>query len=111
MEKDFIIDQVSWHTGKARNYDFDNSIIFEYFKSIIKYLQNNRLTSRIILSETEEIKDDFCFKASDLTEEGFALIKKVYDKWVDNVVDKKISPTDYKILDKKLKSIKSKTTK
>jgi len=107
MEDDFVIDQASWHTKKQRNYELDSSIIYNYFKGIINYLQENKLTTRIILYDVEKVDDDTHFKKSDLTEEGLELIKKAYGKWVDAVVDKKKSPYDYKILDKALSKIRN----
>jgi|SRR5687767_14382411 len=109
MANDFIIDQAKWHTERVRNYSFDNSIIYEYFKNIIEYLQSNQLTTRKILHQNESVDDETCLKRSDLTNEGFELIKKVYDKWTDKVVDKKISSDDFTMLDKALKKIRSET--
>ena len=110
MEKDFIIDQVSWHTNRLRNYEFDNSVIYKYFKSVIEYLQNNGLTTRMILAPTSEVKEETCIMAFDLTEDGMSLIKKAYGNWVDSVVDKKIESNDYKILDRALKKIRQSKT-
>ena len=107
MEKDFVIDKASWHTQKVRTYEFDNSIIYEYFRNIFKYLEENGLTTRKILPKNNEVNDDTCLSKSDLTEEGLALVRLAYEKWIDKVVDKKIHPTDHKILDRALKTIRS----
>lgn len=107
MEKDFIIDQVSWHTDKIRNYNFDSNIIYEYFHIILKYLQENQLTVRYILPENHELTKATCIRASDLTEDGLKLMQKAYSKWVDKVVDQKIQPEDVRVLDKALKVIRS----
>jgi len=106
---DFVIDQASWHTNKVRNYEFDKRIVYEYFNQIIRYMQDNGLTTRIILNVDDNATDDTCIKKSDLTEEGFDFVKKVYDKWTDKVVDKEISSTNFKLLDKALNEIKSKS--
>jgi len=108
MEKDFIIDQVSWHTQVKRNYEYDTSLCYLAFKNIIEYLQKNGLTTRTILAENEKVKEDTCIITSDLTEEGFLLVKKCYDKWAEKVEDKVILPADYKILNTALKKIRSK---
>ena len=107
MEKDFIIDQVSWHTQVKRNYEFNIELCYLTFNNIIHYLQNNGLTTHIILAENEPVKESTCIKVSDLTNEGFLLIKKCYDKWADKAMDKIIEPADYKILDNALKKIRS----
>lgn len=104
--EDFRIDQVSWHTQRPRNYEFDTTIIYIYFKSIISYLESNNLTVRPLNEGKEEITEDTRIMASDLTEEGLLLLKKIFDKWTDQVVDKKIAPDDYKLLDKALKKIR-----
>lgn len=106
MEKDFIIDQASWHTQVVRNYHLDKSTIYSYFKSIITYLQSNGLTVRIILPDNESATDDTCIRVSDLTEEGFELMKKAYDKWLKGL-DKGKKVDDYKTLDKALALIRA----
>ena len=69
-------------------------------------MQNKGLTTRIILSEIEEANDDTCIMASDLTEEGLALVRKSYGRWTDSIVDKKKAPNDFDILDKALQKIR-----
>src|SRR5688500_9296153 len=105
--EDFIIDKVEWHLKTERNYDFDNSLINEYFSSIINYLQKNNLTTRVIVADNQEIDDTTSIRKSDLTKEGFELIKTCYSKWIDKVVDQKILSTDYRMLDKALQKIRS----
>ena len=110
MEKDFIIGQVNWLTEVKRNYGFDTALCYLAFKNIIEYLQRNDLTTRIILPENEEVKEITCIRLSDLTNEGFLLVKKCFDKWLGKVIDKRIQPTDYKMLDNALKKIRSALT-
>jgi hypothetical protein len=106
--KDFTIDQVSWHTQRPKNFEFDNSIIYAYFKSIINYLQEHNLTVHPILKDDEAITEDTRIQYSDLTEEGFLLVKAAYTKWIDKVGDGKIAPDNYKMLDKALEKIRNK---
>lgn len=107
MEEDFIIDKVSWHTQKVRNYDFDTKIIHRYFEAVIRFLQEKGLTTRVIVSDFSAINDETCIRVSDLTEEGMLLIKKAYGKWVDYAVDNG-RPDDMSILERALKKIKKK---
>jgi hypothetical protein len=102
MEQDFIIDKASWHTKKIRNYAFDNSIIYDYFKNIFLYLERNGLATKKLTEDNLIITDETCLRKSHLTEEGLALVKAAYDKWTDRVVDKKIEPTNFQLLDKAL---------
>lgn len=71
-------------------------------------MQDNGLTTRIILDSNDVVTDETCIRKSDLTDEGLSFIKKVYDKWTDKVVDKKILPIDFKMLDRALKEIRAK---
>lgn len=105
--ENFTIDQVSWHTERPRNYEFDSSIVYKYFKSIIQFLQDNELTVKPVIAEEEVITKDTKIQSSDLTEEGMLFIKAVYkSSWIDKVVDGKISPDDQKMLIKALNKIR-----
>ena len=108
MEQDFIVDKASWHTQKIRNYDFDNSIVYEYFKNLFLYLEKNNLTTKKLSKENIPITDETCLRKSDLTEDGLELIKAVYGNWTDKVVDRKIESTNFQLLDKALAKIRRK---
>ncbi|WP_295674085.1 hypothetical protein [uncultured Mucilaginibacter sp.] len=107
MEQDFVIGKVSWFTEVKRNYTFDSELCYTAFKSAIDYFQKESLTTRTILGENELVTPDTCIKVSDLTDEGFQLAKKCFDKWLDSVIDKIVVPTDYRMLDRALKKIRS----
>lgn len=107
MENDFIIGQVSWLTQVKRNYEFDSGLCYIAFENIIKYFQRNELTTRTILTQDEKVKETTCIRLSDLTNEGFMLVKKCFDKWMEKVIDRVIEPTDYKMLDNALRKIRS----
>ena len=106
MEKDFIIGQVGWLTKIKRNYEYDTELCYQAFKNIINYLQDNDLTTHTILTEGELVSENTNIKLSDLTDDGFMLIKKCFDKWIANVTDRRIEPTNYKMLDNALKKIR-----
>lgn len=107
MINDFVIDQVGWHINTPRNYTLDISLVHKYFECIIKYLQENKLVVRNITVESMVIDNNTCIRSSDLTPDGLLLMKEVYGKWVDGIMDKGKSPTDYRILDKALKKIRT----
>lgn len=107
MENDFIIGQVSWLTQVKRNYEFDSKLCYTAFESIINYFQNNDLTTRTILTQSEKAKETTCIRSSDLTDEGFILVKKCFDRWMEKVIDKVIEPTNHKMLDNALKKIRA----
>lgn len=103
--KDYTIGKAGWHTRKDTNWTFDPPLVYACFKSIINYLQGNKLTTKEILSPDEEATDETQIMASDLTEVGLLFVKAVFDKWIDKVLDEKILPTDYRLLDKALAKI------
>ena len=108
QHKDYTIVKVGLLTMVKRNYKFDNTLVFDYFKGLISFLQDKGLTIRTILTENSEINEDTSLMASDLTNEGLELVKRALDRWTNNIFDKGKSPTDYTLLDKHLKKIRSK---
>jgi len=108
QQKDYTIAKASWLTKVKRNYEFNDTLVYGYFRGLISFLQDEGLTTRIILPESGEINEDTSIMASDLTSEGFELITKALDRWTDNIFDKGKSPTDYTLLDKHLQKIRSK---
>ncbi|WP_121356787.1 hypothetical protein [Flavisolibacter nicotianae] len=108
MEKDFIIDQVSWHTHKDRNFEINQDLIYSYFKGIMTYLQIRGLATKPLIQDATVINDNTRISSGDLTEEGLLLMKKAYGKWVDGIMDKGKNPFDYKTLDNALNKIRNK---
>jgi hypothetical protein len=106
MENDFIITKVEWHTQRIRNYEFDKEIVYLAYKNLIDYLQVNKLTTHIILASNDNANDETAIRRSDLTEEGYSFVKKVYNRWLDKVFDKKIAANDFKMLDAALKKLR-----
>lgn len=78
------IDEVSWHTRTVGNPESREHIL-QRFYAIAKFLQENGLTTRTLVTVKDEIRDDFAISTSDLTAEGFALIKSGYDKWLKKI--------------------------
>lgn len=108
MEKDFVIDKVKWHTQRIRNYEFDNSLVFAYFRSLFRFLQDNDLSTRQLLEDSEDITEETELKKSDLTEEGFDLIKRTLDRWTTGILDKGKSPNDVTYLARQLAKLRAK---
>ena len=106
MEEDFIITKAGWHTQRVRNYEFDNNLVYRYFKSLFKFINDNDISVNKL--DLENINDDTELRKSNLTEEGLELIKKGYGRWLDNIFDKGKSPEDVKYLEKKLREIRKK---
>lgn len=100
MEKDFVISKVGWHTKKIGSTETIEQIHLR-FRSLIDFLQNNGLTTKVILEKNAPITDELAIKVSDLTENGFQLIKKCHDKWLRGI-DKGKNPTDMRVFEKEL---------
>ena len=104
-QKDFTIDKVGWHTQAPGNPDTPKEI-YETFISFVLFLQKNNLLNKQLLTGDETVLDDeFCVKASDLTEEGMLLVKKSYSNWL-RMLDRGGKPDNLRILEKGLKIIR-----
>jgi len=106
--KDYIIDQIGWHTKVVGNTESVDRI-HKRFKNISVFLESEGLTTRKLIELDTPLKDDFCIKVSDLTDEGFLLMQKSYDKWL-RFLDKGKSPDNLSILEKTLTKIRMNNT-
>ncbi|WP_217605565.1 hypothetical protein [Chitinophaga sp. GbtcB8] len=104
--KDYTIDKVNWNTKRGRGHVLRNAIVYSYFRSIINYLEQKNLTVTRILNPGEEINAQTQIKASHLTEQGMLLFTTSYDRWVNEVLEQKIAPDDYSLLDDALNKIR-----
>ena len=105
MKKPFTIDQVSWHTSTPGNTESREHIIHR-FHVIACFLQERGLTVRPLVGDENEIQDSFAIASSDLTEEGLALMRASYDKWLQKV-DEGMRAEDVSLLEKALKKIRT----
>lgn len=104
MTKPFTIFRVSWATQQLGNENGrDYTIQHVYY--LIKFLQENALVVRPLMLDIEDISEDFALSSDDLTDDGLALMKKSYDKWLGKV-DKGMSPEDVSFLSKSLSKIR-----
>ncbi|RGZ64772.1 cyclopropane-fatty-acyl-phospholipid synthase [Bacteroides stercoris] len=115
MEKDRIIEKISWVTKsnlapqpitqeyKERQYRF--------FENFVHFLQDNGFTTREILKKGEKANDDSQITVGDLTEDGLKFyifgIKKWSEKY-DRAKDKDKAINDFSFIEKKLKEFKEK---
>lgn len=105
MQTSFVIDQVSWHTRTPGNTETREHIVKRFYV-IAKFLQDNELSLRQLVRDEQEIDDEFCIASGDLTEEGLAVMKSAYDKWLQKV-DNGMPPEDLTILNRALSRIKA----
>lgn len=104
MDQNFIIDQVSWHTMTSGNPETREDIIKRFY-SVVKFLQENNLTVRILAVSENDIYDDFAINSSDLNEQGLAIMQATYDKWLRKV-DSGMDSDDISLFKISLKKIK-----
>lgn len=78
---DFVIDEVSWHTGVEGNPESKQEVYnrFSFFRS---YLMSKNLVVKDY-DYSAEIDETFSFKMSDLTEQGKQLVQNYYDQWLE----------------------------
>ncbi|KRA62109.1 hypothetical protein ASD89_23755 [Caulobacter sp. Root656] len=104
MSDPFIVFKVAWLT-KTPGEEHRRSEIIDHFYCIIKFLQDNSLVVRQLITSKDELTDDFALSSSDLTEDGLALMRAAYHKWLAKV-DKGMPPQDVTLLEKALKKIR-----
>jgi hypothetical protein len=104
MQESFVIDQVSWHTSVPGNPETREHIVRRFY-TVVVFLQTNALVVRRLLDQENEIDDDFAINSADLTEEGLAVMRAAYDKWLQKV-DKGMDPADMSLFDRALKRIR-----
>lgn len=101
----YIIDQVSWHTNTPGNTETREQIV-QRFCIVANFLQKNALTVRDLSCQESDIDDGFSINSDDLTDEGMAVMKAGYDKWLTKV-DNGMPAEDLALLEKALKKVRS----
>jgi len=105
MEKPFIVDQVSWHTSTPGNPESREHII-RRFHVIARFLQDRGLTVRQLVVDMQDVQDNFAISSADLTDEGLALMRAAYDKWLQKV-DQGMDITDLSLFEGALKKMRA----
>jgi hypothetical protein len=100
----FTIDKVEWHTQTRGNTETVDSI-HRRFKVIISFLRENGLTTSPILSDGAAVTEDLAITSTDLTEDGLAIMRKCYDKWLQRV-DQGMLPEDLSLFQKQLAKLR-----
>jgi hypothetical protein len=99
--KHFTIDAVGWYEGKGVTYDVPSR-----FRALFDFLKTNSLVRPGVRLPAQDIPPDFELRTDHLTEEGIALIKTAYDRWM-TAIDRGSDPTDVSILERALKKMRS----
>jgi hypothetical protein len=102
---DFVIDDAKAHFAASKNKDY-KARVEQRFRVFVDFLQNNGLANREILASSQPVSDALQIKKSDLTDDGFAVVKASYDKWLRGI-DKGKEISDVTALEKALEKVKA----
>jgi hypothetical protein len=105
MSDPFVVFKVSWLT-QAPGLEGDRDVTIQQFYQVTKFLQDNRLVHHPLVQSTADITDYFELSSADLTDEGLAVMRAAYHKWLTKV-DNGMSPEDWSLLEKALKKVRS----
>lgn len=97
--KNFVIEKLAWYLDKDLRHDPKVKL-----KTLTLFLQKNKLTTRQLLSESEDISVHFEITKDDVTELGLSFLKSGYQKWV-KAVDRGSDPTNETILVREFKKM------
>lgn len=97
---DFVVDDAGFHYARSKNADYQQSVT-TLFTVLINFLQDNGLTKRMLLIQGEKPTKNLKIMQSDLTKEGFEVLKSSYDKWLSGIDNGK-PISDISILEKAL---------
>lgn len=95
-QKAFIIEKLSWYSGKDLSHDPRAKL-----KTLARFLQSHDLAVRVLLAPGSELPDDFALSSTDVTTRGLAFLRGGYQKWV-RFVDRGGDPNDDAMLRREL---------
>ena len=104
MTNDFLIDGAAVHFAASKSLKYREKVKLR-FRTFVDFLQGNGLTTHELLAKDSQVTADFKIFKSDLTDEGFELIMKAYDRWL-GAQDRGKPVTDVKLLEKTLAKIR-----
>lgn len=78
---DFLIDDMAVHLAASKNADY-RSRVRHRFNVFVAFLQDNGLTTRTLTDQNLVEADNLKIMRSDLTGEGYEVVRAAYDKWL-----------------------------
>lgn len=75
-------------------------------RMLVNFLQSRNLTTRTLLGRNEVVCEDFQLMKSDLTPEGFELVRRGLSKW-DRMIESGLSVDDVSPLEHELSIIRA----
>jgi hypothetical protein len=103
--KDFTIDKVAWSSKLVGTTETLSGVVHRFWV-LVNFLQEEKLTTRILAKSEDEIGEEFAIMRSDLTDLGFELIKKSIEKW-SNGLDRGKKPDDLKVFKRDLEKLRN----
>lgn len=105
-EKDFVIDSIKGlkdiinrHTVAGFE-DVSDAILFRRFYQLIKFLQDDNLTTKTLYYNQFEIDLTSELKNSDLNDKGFYFLQYALPKWEDRLYKDQREQKELKFIDK-----------
>jgi hypothetical protein len=99
--KHFTIDAVRWYEGKGVTYDTPSR-----FRALVDFLKSNSLVRPGVRLPAKHIPPAFELRTDHLTDEGLALLKAAYHRWM-TAIDRGTDPTDVSTLERALKKMRA----
>ena len=75
------------------------------YSALARFIETHDLATRPLTNESGQVEVDFALRRQDLTDEGFALMKKALDRWT-NEVDRTKDPGNVKTLERALAGLR-----
>lgn len=100
MSDDFMIDDAAGHFAASKRSSHREQTV-AIFSQFVSFLQSNNLTTRTLLEAGQLPDDSLKIMKSDLTDEGFEVVRIAYDRWLRGIDNGK-SISDTSALEKAL---------
>lgn len=86
---DFTVTSLAWerdfeqHHQRAGFPPIPDEVLVRRFWQFLRFLQQHRLTSRVVAANAAELSADTALRNSDLTDEGFYFIQRFHGRWLN----------------------------
>lgn len=104
MTSDFIVSNAAGHFAASKSLKYREQLKLRY-RTFVDFLQGNGLTTHELLAKDSQVTADFKIFKSDLTDEGYELMRLAYDRWL-GAQDRGKPVTDVTLLEKTLAKIR-----
>lgn len=105
-EMDFTVTSIQWLIdieqvhADAGFEKLSRELIDRRFFQLVKFLQENGMTNRILFREIDEINEKSALYNSDLNDEGFYFLQLFFSRWSDRIYKDKGEEKEWKYFEK-----------